>query len=300
MRTADGGARAAAPPRARGADGGSVSTHFLNAPFSLPDSPCGLGPGGGRGRGRAGRARSAGPRWRERVSVQGVRRLGCDRVSRGSARASARFDLCGPASASGWAIDTRNRPGKPRAPEAGGLSAGGKEAETRHYGGDQGAGREAGARRGPWGPDSVSPLKLGKPNGQNRPHALPEPRGAGGEAGAAGIFLAGTRRLSLPRSRGYARKLERVWRPGCGDLRDGGARQRLGFGGSAGAATSLPGGWAEWAGEGSQRRRASGGLGWCARGPPPAGGVGWKGWAAGEGGGEGGVWGGAARGDPIG
>lgn len=62
--------------------------------------------------------------------MQGVRGLGCDRVSRGSAGASARFDLCGPASASGWATDTRNRPGKPRAPEAGGLSAGGKEAET--------------------------------------------------------------------------------------------------------------------------------------------------------------------------
>ena len=123
MRTADGGARAAAPPRARGADRGSVSSHFLNAPFSLPDSPCGLGPGGGRG--RAGRARWAGPRWRERVSVQGVRGLGCDRVSRGSAGASARFDLCGRAPASGWATDTRSRPGKPRAPEAGGLSAGG-------------------------------------------------------------------------------------------------------------------------------------------------------------------------------
>ena len=103
----------------------------------------------------------------------------------------------------------------------------------------------------------MSPLKLGKPNGQNRPHALPEPRGAGGgEAGAASIFLAGTRRLSLPRSRGCARKLERVWRPGCGDLRDIGARQDWASGGRRARRLPSPGGGRSGRGRG----RGGGGL----------------------------------------
>ena len=105
-------------------------------------------------------------------------------------------------------------------------------------------------------------LKLLKPNGQNCRHPSPAPRRW---RRRGGCFTCRNSAVSSPRSSDCARKLERVWRPGCGDLSGpgagvdlwgGGARQGVGFGRSVGAATPLLGLW----GSGQGRGRGGGGA----------------------------------------